>query len=66
MFLREESGLAPVMTRAAAPKQARAPVPRAPGRWSLPEVRWAAAAAALFAAGLAARLAHGPAGLAWK
>jgi hypothetical protein len=28
-------------------------------------VRWAAASAALFAAGLAARLAHGPAWLAW-
>jgi cation transport ATPase len=57
--------MAPVLTRAAAPQQTRATVPRGPGRWSLPEVRWAAASAALFAAALAARLAHGPAWLAW-
>lgn len=38
---------------------------RDPGAWSLPEVRWAAAATALFAAGLAARLSGGPAWLAW-
>jgi cation-transporting P-type ATPase J len=35
------------------------------GAWSLPEVRWAAAAAALFATGLAARLALSPAWLWW-
>jgi cation-transporting P-type ATPase J len=35
-----------------------------PGAWSLPEVRWALAAAALFLAGLAARLA-GPAWVWW-
>ena len=35
------------------------------GAWSLPEVRWAAAATVLFAAGLAAHLASGPAWLAW-
>jgi cation-transporting P-type ATPase J len=38
---------------------------RGPGAWSLPEVRWAALATALFAAGLAARLVHGPEWLAW-
>ena len=38
---------------------------RNPGAWSLPEVRWAAAATVLFAGGLAARLAYGPAWLAW-
>jgi heavy metal translocating P-type ATPase len=36
-----------------------------PGAWALPEVRWALAAAALFLAGLAARLAGGPAWLWW-
>jgi heavy metal translocating P-type ATPase len=35
------------------------------GSWSLPEVRWASAASVLFAAGLAAHLASGPAWLAW-
>ena len=39
--------------------------PRGPGAWSLPEVRWAALATALFTAGLATRLAHGPAWPAW-
>lgn len=57
--------MAPVLTRAAASQQTQAPVPRGPGRWSLPEVRWAAAATALFAAGLAAWLAHGQAWLSW-
>jgi cation-transporting P-type ATPase J len=57
--------MAPVLTRAAASQQSRAPVPRGPGRRSLPEVRLASAATALFAAGLAARLAHGQAWLAW-
>jgi len=33
--------------------------------WKLPEVRWAAIATALFAAGLAVRLAPGPQGLYW-
>jgi cation-transporting P-type ATPase J len=41
------------------------PRPHGPGVWSLSEVRWAALATALFAAGLAARLAHGPAWLWW-
>jgi heavy metal translocating P-type ATPase len=36
-----------------------------PGAWSLPEVRWAAAATVLFLAGLAARFAGGPAWLWW-
>ncbi len=35
------------------------------GAWSLPEVRWAAVATVLFAAGLAAHLALSPAWLAW-
>ncbi len=35
------------------------------GAWSLREVRWAAAATALFAAGLLAHLAHGPGWLVW-
>src|SRR5579862_7362853 len=37
----------------------------APAGWSLPEVRWAAAATALFLAGLSARLAAGPPWLSW-
>jgi cation-transporting P-type ATPase J len=55
--------LEPVTT---APEPAAAPVP--PGRaglWSLPEVRWAAVATVLFAAGLAAHFGPGPAWLAW-
>ncbi|HUN31229.1 MAG TPA: heavy metal translocating P-type ATPase [Trebonia sp.] len=43
-----------------------ATAPRGGAGWSLPEVRWAAAATVLFAAGLAARLAHGPAWLWWS
>jgi heavy metal translocating P-type ATPase len=39
--------------------------PGAPGAWSLREVRWAVAATACFAAGLATWLAHGPAWLWW-
>jgi cation-transporting P-type ATPase J len=39
--------------------------PLGPGAWSLPEVRWAAAATVLFAAGLTVRLGHGPAWLWW-
>jgi heavy metal translocating P-type ATPase len=41
------------------------PAPRRAGLRSLPEVRWAALATALFAAGLAVHLAAGPAALAW-
>jgi cation-transporting P-type ATPase J len=48
---------------AAAP--ATAPASRRAGLRSLPEVRWAALATALFAAGLAARFAHAPAAVAW-
>jgi cation-transporting P-type ATPase J len=39
--------------------------PRGPGASSLPEVRWAAVAAVLFAGGLGARLAGSPAWLYW-
>jgi heavy metal translocating P-type ATPase len=41
------------------------PASRRAGLRSLPEVRWAALATVLFAAGLAARLAHAPAAVAW-
>ncbi|MHB1593186.1 MAG: heavy metal translocating P-type ATPase [Streptosporangiaceae bacterium] len=51
-------------TRAAEDRDAAAR-PGGPGAWSLPEVRWAAAATVLFAAGVAAHLAHGPAWLWW-
>jgi heavy metal translocating P-type ATPase len=51
-------------TRAAEDRHAAAR-PGGPGAWSLPEVRWAAAATVLFAGGLAAWLAHGPAWLWW-
>jgi heavy metal translocating P-type ATPase len=51
-------------TRAAGDRDAAAR-PGGPGAWSLPEVRWAAAATVLFAGGLAAWLAHGPAWLWW-
>ena len=54
-----------VLTRADAARPAIAPIPPGQSAWSLPEVRWATAATALFAAGLAARLAHGPEWLAW-
>jgi cation-transporting P-type ATPase J len=40
-------------------------VPRRTRAWSLPEVRWAATATALFAAGLAAHFAGGPGWLSW-
>ena len=50
--------------RSEAPPAAGTPSRGAAG-WSLPEVRWAAAATVLFAAGLAARLVHGPAWLWW-
>ena len=42
-----------------------APASRRAGLGSLPEVRWAALATALFAAGLAVRLAAGPSAVAW-
>ena len=42
-----------------------APASRRAGLLSLPEVRWAALATMLFAAGLAARLAHAPGAVAW-
>ena len=54
----------------AALAQGSAPAPAAPkpgrsGLRSLPEVRWAAAATALFAAGLAAHFAHAPGVVGW-
>ena len=52
-------------TRDGARAASGAAVPAAPGAWSLPEVRWACAATALFLAGLAARLGGGPAWLWW-
>jgi len=52
-------------TRRAATREAAATRPRDPGAWSLPEVRWAATATVLFAAGLTVRLAGGPAWLGW-
>jgi heavy metal translocating P-type ATPase len=42
-----------------------APASRRAGLRSLPEVRWAALATVLFAAGLAVRLAHAPGAVAW-
>ena len=55
--------LEPVTT---APAPAAVPAaPRRPGLQALPEVRWAAAATALFAAGLAAHFGQGPGWLAW-
>ena len=52
-------------TRTAGDHATAAVSSRGRGAWSLPEVRWAAAATVLFAAGLAAHLAPGPAWLAW-
>jgi cation-transporting P-type ATPase J len=52
-------------TRPAADREVAATRPHDPGAWSLPEVRWAALATVLFAAGLTARLAGGPAWLYW-
>jgi heavy metal translocating P-type ATPase len=49
---------------AAAPAAA-APASRRAGLRSLPEVRWAALATVLFAAGLAAHFAHAPGAVAW-
>jgi cation-transporting P-type ATPase J len=51
--------------RTSGDREAAAARPPGPGAWSLREVRWAAVATVLFAAGLAARLASGPAGLWW-
>src|SRR5580692_11601066 len=52
-------------TGAPAAAVAPAPASRRAGLRSLPEVRWAALATALFAAGLAARLTHAPGAVAW-
>jgi heavy metal translocating P-type ATPase len=52
-------------TAAAAPAAPAVPFVRRPGLRSLPEVRWAALATVLFAAGLAARFAHAPGPVAW-
>jgi heavy metal translocating P-type ATPase len=52
-------------TAAPAAAQAAAPASRRGGLRSLPEVRWAVLATALFAAGLAAHFAHAPGSVAW-
>ncbi|PXY23807.1 metal-transporting ATPase [Prauserella coralliicola] len=52
------------MTRSASARPALPPVRRT-RLWALPEVRWAAAALALFLAGLAVQLLGGPSGLSW-
>lgn len=52
-------------TRAGAGADTRAAGTAPSGAWSLPEVRWALAATVLFLAGLAARLAAGPAWVWW-
>jgi heavy metal translocating P-type ATPase len=52
-------------TTAAAGGAPAVPASRRAGLRALPEVRWAALATALFAAGLAARLAHAPGAAAW-
>ena len=49
----------------AATPRARVRAPQRTGLSSLPEVRWAALATALFAVGLIARFAHAPSALAW-
>jgi len=56
-----------LLETAAAPAAVPSPAPaaRRAGLRSLPEVRWAALAAVLFAAGLAARFTHAPAAAAW-
>jgi len=53
------------MLEATAVAAPAAPAARRAGLRSLPEVRWAALATALFAAGLAARLAHAPGAVGW-
>jgi heavy metal translocating P-type ATPase len=69
MLFRPEETAVPVslLETSAAPAAAlpSAPAPRRAGLRSLPEVRWAALATALFAAGLAARLVHAPGVVAW-
>ena len=57
--------MASVLTQTRDDAPAGTASPRTPGAWSLPEVRWAGAATALFLAGLAARLAGGPGWLYW-
>src|SRR5579863_1682492 len=52
-------------TGATAPAAPAAPTARRAGLRSLPEVRWAALATALFAAGLTVHLAAGPSAVAW-
>ena len=52
-------------TTAAASAASAAPAARQAGLRSLPEVRWAALATALFAAGLIVHLAAGPSAVAW-
>ena len=52
-------------TGATTPAAPAAPAARRAGLRSLPEVRWAALATALFAAGLAVHLAAGPSAVAW-
>src|SRR5580693_1838384 len=52
-------------TTAPAGGAASVPASRRAGLRALPEVRWAALATALFAAGLAARVAHAPDAVAW-
>src|SRR3984885_3900866 len=69
MSFRPEGAVMPasVVEAAAVPAAAEPPVPapRRGGLRSLPEVRWAALATALFAAGLIAHLAAGPPAVAW-
>jgi heavy metal translocating P-type ATPase len=65
--LTKEAGMTATLTgpRAAGDQEAAAARPQGPGAWSLPEVRWATGASALFMAGLTAHLAHGPSWLTW-
>jgi heavy metal translocating P-type ATPase len=55
-----------LLETAAAPTAApQARTPKRAGLWSLPEVRWAALATALFTVGLITHFAHAPSALAW-
>src|SRR6266702_1967297 len=68
-FVVKESAVpASLLETAAAPAVATSPVrtPKRAGLWSLPDVRWAALATALFAVGLIAHFAHAPSALAWS
>jgi heavy metal translocating P-type ATPase len=56
---------APAAAREDVLEPAQPPRPRGSSAWSLTEVRWAAAATALFLVGLIAHFTHGPAWLAW-